>query len=455
MFSPKIESLTVPEYSIKCFYFKFFVVFNTNKCYYGQKYGDDMEKLKDKLNKCKNFVVCGALGLSSVFLVSDNKQPSPETAKKQETIKKHENLIRNYSMIEAFSYGLCNSIGDQIRKADYRTDPITINKKAIEQGTSILSGISLPVLPDSILKEFPEAIPESNTPKKKNPSHVFGGYYSGVATVKLNFFKADTISEPNLSAEMKKRIVNFVKTYNDSIRLQSCVTHEFTHKARNPSKNNAKKIRKLGIVIREKGLYDYNVLPEEDAKLNNHDEIGANISSLLRQREIFKETGDLSAFYPEFSEYVKAVENGQINPFATNKIDKAKERFFIAKTVTDYWKKASLRSYEKAAIMKMYVLAEGGKYRKKNSIMNFSFEWQNAEPTATSPEYKNALNNAYTFIMDNELVNMNYISDGGIEDVKVTRIMEAHAKSIKVKIKEATEKPLCPPYRYDGKPKFR
>lgn len=89
------------------------------------------------------------------------------------------------------------------------------------------------------------------------------------------------------------------------------------------------------------GMYAYAISREQAYKLNMHDEISANIASLLSLREEYLKTGDISIFekseYGCFSFYGEAIKRGEINPKSEYKEDFDKEMRFIANQTQKMW----------------------------------------------------------------------------------------------------------------------
>jgi pyruvate/2-oxoacid:ferredoxin oxidoreductase beta subunit len=88
------------------------------------------------------------------------------------------------------------------------------------------------------------------------------------------------------------------------------------------------------------GVYAYAISKEQAYKLNMHDEISANIASLIYLRDKYLKTGDISVFEEEggrFSFYANAIENGEINPFNNSKEDFDKEMSLIANGTRNMW----------------------------------------------------------------------------------------------------------------------
>lgn len=400
-----------------------------------------MAKVKDILRKCVRWTLCGSMIFAADSPTKNNrpKYTAEELAP-----------LKNYSMIEAFKYGLVNSISDYIDQTHYRTDTTVINRATLEQGTSIMARVSLPELPEDILAEYPEAAEEikEEASSSKAPTFTRGTYNQHNYSTRVIHFVADTISEPNLSPEMKQRIVRLVDNFNDSIERKATLAHEFIHQDRSPSKTQRDKFKKISINVRSKSLHDYIVTPEENMKLYLHDEIGGNIGSLLLLREIYKKTGAISIFSKRFGDYKEAIESGQIKPFSNDPIEKEKERFFIAKYVTGLWEKNNLKNYENGSIRSAYRSAEKGRF-KEAAFPGLSTLGISADNPFYN-EYNKALDAAYTFIMDGEIVNMNYVSNSQIRDIPQTPKMAAHAKSIRRSAGiEETGKNVRPPYIYN------
>jgi len=292
-----------------------------------------------------------------------------------------QSLLRNYSMIEAFRHGLCNSIGGYIEKADYIVDTIPVNRQLFQKGNALYSA------------ESKEAT--------KNASISFGvyKYRKGKKQVILNYFKPDTLSDTNLSAAEKQKILNFAKKHNDPTKQQMILAHEFHHQACVPNPDE-----QLKNVVNPQSLFSFRVTTFEDAKLCFHNEICGDINAFLMLREIYLQQRDLNILTERFPEYAKAVKCGQLNPGSPNLPEKNKERLFIAKYITARWKKDKSKYYEGYAERQTGVLINQGKYQQN----------------CPGNEYRQALDFAYTFIMDGELVNLNYISNGEIADVEIS-----------------------------------
>lgn len=88
------------------------------------------------------------------------------------------------------------------------------------------------------------------------------------------------------------------------------------------------------------GMYAYAISPEQAYKINMHDEISANMASLVYLRDKYLKTGDISVFEEDdlrFCFYTDAIKKGEINPFSNKKEDFDKEMALIANGTRDMW----------------------------------------------------------------------------------------------------------------------
>ncbi len=89
-----------------------------------------------------------------------------------------------------------------------------------------------------------------------------------------------------------------------------------------------------------RGIYEYALSPEQAYKVNMHDEISANVASLIYLRDQYLKTGDISVFENEgtrFAFYTDALKNGEINPFSSKQEDFDKEMSLIANGTRNMW----------------------------------------------------------------------------------------------------------------------
>ena len=90
------------------------------------------------------------------------------------------------------------------------------------------------------------------------------------------------------------------------------------------------------------GMYAYALSVEQAYKIDMHDEISANMASLIYLRDEYLRTGDISVFDEcgmRFSFYTDAIKNGEINPFSNSKEDFDKDMSLIANGTRDMWVK--------------------------------------------------------------------------------------------------------------------
>ncbi|MBO6289641.1 MAG: hypothetical protein J6N45_04880 [Alphaproteobacteria bacterium] len=91
------------------------------------------------------------------------------------------------------------------------------------------------------------------------------------------------------------------------------------------------------------GMGAYAVSPEQAYKRNMHNEISANIASLIALRQRYLETGDLSLFDKReggrFAFYKEAIEKGEINPNSPYQEDFDKEMHLIVNGTQKMWMK--------------------------------------------------------------------------------------------------------------------
>ena len=88
------------------------------------------------------------------------------------------------------------------------------------------------------------------------------------------------------------------------------------------------------------GMLEYALSVEHAYKVDMHNEISANMASLIYLRDEYLKTGDISVFdeYDKrFSFYTDAIKNGEINPFSNSKEDFDKEMSLIANGTRDMW----------------------------------------------------------------------------------------------------------------------
>lgn len=351
--------------------------------------------LKNKIKLRRWLVRSAVIGTSlggSMTLLSSDTPITIQNEKKAPLI--------NYSMIEAFKYGLCNSIGDYIDKTSFAVDTVIINKKALDHGTASFSDGN-----DNL---------NATTGKKNMPRHTLAIYrfQNGKKEVALKYFVPDTLSETNLTSKDKQRILKFVANNNKKHIQRGLLAHEFIHQSRCPDGMAALKLK---VKVSKENLFNFKTTAYQDAKLCFHNEIGANIGTLLYQREEYLKTGDLSVFTGYNRKYAKEIESGRINPRSVDGDAKYAERLFIFKSISEQWMKNDKEYYSNYAITQTDLLDNAGKYIKNKGADH-------------NKEYIKALDLAYTFIMDGELVNLNFISANKVKDIEMTKTVKNHLK---------------------------
>lgn len=349
-----------------------------------------MAKAKDILHKCK-WWFCGAavVGGSYLYLAHNSKfRTEPQTEKPTmeifvppaklptlpvENLEDREKLI-GYSMVDAFKYGVINSISEYVDKAPHKTD--TIN----------------------FAGEFNQVI-----------TYGYHQKINGRKYVVLSHINPDTLSIAGASPRLKKMIVSFANYHNDSTKVKTIKAHELWHQATDPDVENGSDIDLLQKSTRS--VFDYNMTPVEFAKLCGHDEVASRINGLLFLREQYLQNGDSRIFKEEYAFYGRAVRSGRIDPMSEAPEDIEKERMFIFKSMHEQWESKHKYNYEDYPVAKL----------DEHVPMN----------TEQENEYDKALDREYTFIWKtpsgkSELVNMNYISDGIVPDIRLTdRVEEA------------------------------
>nr|QIM10578.1 hypothetical protein PlAlph_4700 [uncultured Alphaproteobacteria bacterium] len=350
-----------------------------------------MTEVKDVLHKCK-WWFCGAaiVGGSCLYLAHNSKfrsQPQPEPEKMEifippvpqrtapvEDLADKEKLI-GYSMVDAFKYGVINSISDYVDRAPHKTDTI------------------------KFAGEFNQVI-----------TYGYHQKINGKKYVVLSHIEPDTISVAGASSKLKKMIISFAKYHNDSTKVKTIKAHELWHQASDPDVENGTDINLANKSTRS--IFDYNSTTEEFAKICGHDEISSRLNGLLYLREQYLQNGNSRIFKDEYSFYGRAIRSGKIDPNSENAADVENERLFMFKSLIEQWESKHKYNYEDYAIAKL--------------------EEHHPMDKGQTSEYDHALDRAYTFIWktpsgDSKLVNMNYISGEIVPDIRLTDQVEEAA----------------------------
>lgn len=246
-----------------------------------------------------------------------------------------------------------------------------------------------------------------------NSSLCLGRYLPKIDRVYMKHFVADTTETDSIQ---KYGILDFVKKYNNKNTLYSSLAHEFKHQD-----NHRNKFQK------------FDVCPQDFARLCQHNEISAQITSLLYQRELYIKTKDLSVFEPRFKKYREAINKGIITPCKDDSFKKEFEKRYIVKTVSDWWVKSLQKKYE--AVTLLYLR-----------------DWLNdskIKPEESKPqEYQKALDVCYSFIMDGKLTNLNYFNNSRLKDVNLTTKMATTIDKYNLKVEPVrdTVKTISKPF---------
>lgn len=104
----------------------------------------------------------------------------------------------------------------------------------------------------------------------------------------------------------------------------------------------------------DRGLYAYAMSREQLYKVNMHDEISANLASLVYLRDQYLKTGDVSIFEREdggrFAFYGEAIKNGVIEPNSDDPEKFAKEMSLMVNGTQKMWMECFSESYVKQNI---------------------------------------------------------------------------------------------------------
>lgn len=351
-----------------------------------------MAKAKDILHKCK-WWFCGAaiVGGSCLYLAHNSKfrtETQPEKPKMEifvppaklpitpvENPEDKDKLI-GYSMVDAFKYGVINSISEYVDKAPHKTD--TIN----------------------FAGEFNQVI-----------TYGYHQKINGKKYVVLSHIEPDTLSIPDASPRLKRMIISFARHHNDPTKVKTIKAHELWHQATDPDIENGADIKLEQKSTRT--VFDYNSTTLEFAKICGHDEIGSRINGLLYLREQYLQNGDSRIFKDEYAFYGRAIRGRKIDPFSTNPQDVENEQLFIFKSMLEQWESKDKYNYEDYPVAKL--------------------EEHHPMEAGQKSEYNEALDRIYTFIWktpsgESKLVNINYISGGIVPDIRLTDRVEEAAR---------------------------
>ena len=213
-----------------------------------------------------------------------------------------------------------------------------------------------------------------------------GKYVETKDSVYLHYFIPDT---SNVSPELKQEIMDFVNYYNSPSIYGGDRAHEWKHFDTMHALREKVSKQKLP----KKIAFRADVSPEEIIKFNQHNEIASRIATVLYQRELYKQSGDLSVFSSFASEYKQAIENGIFNPLFMSPEQSELENRYIASVISKWWIKHEQHKNPYVNRQKLEIWFKKGKKKRFDD----------------NPElYTKMLNLTYTFIKDGHLINMNY-----------------------------------------------
>lgn len=146
------------------------------------------------------------------------------------------------------------------------------------------------------------------------------------------FFSQNNIKQPDMK-DIRKANKSF-KAFTSDMDTKYTIAHEEKHHINDLS-----------------GVNLVTTTIEQAYKLNMHDEISANMAMILEMRNQYRETGNFGDKYPKKLQfYVDAVENGEINPNATDKQGFDKEMSFIMNETQKMWENDYADLYKKQSL---------------------------------------------------------------------------------------------------------
>lgn len=157
-----------------------------------------------------------------------------------------------------------------------------------------------------------------------------GAYYEGLKDkITVHYFKVDTAGMGPIDGVDALEQAEFMNTYYNS---DAVLVHENKHRD-----NEAKGLERI---------ISFDVSQRQAIKLQEHNEVSANIAGLLNVREKYLQTGKLDINHPMYQFYEDAVLNGKIDPHSNDKAMFDKEMHLIVNGVKDYWDKHSHKQYD-------------------------------------------------------------------------------------------------------------
>ena len=172
-------------------------------------------------------------------------------------------------------------------------------------------------------------------------------------------FQVDTLSEKTstggyFTPSDNTITINYVegdKAFNEWSGSKALLIHEQKHR------DNQKE-----------GLKAYAISDEQAYKIGMHNEISANMASLIYLRNQYLKTGDMKVFDEEegrFSFYADAIKSGEINPFSQSDEDFDKDMALIANGTRDMWVREFASKYAESHLNNAEYFGEkDGKHAK-------------------------------------------------------------------------------------------
>lgn len=207
--------------------------------------------------------------------------------------------------------------------------------------------------------------------------------------IRLNYLKADTLEADSAT---KVKIVNKQKKYSTPQSVVFRLLHEARH-----------------YYNHLRGVKSYGVSAEQFAKLCIHDELSAQLTVLIDQRNNYLQTKNLNAFEDNFKFYRNAVASKKIAPSPYKISDE--EIFLMGKGITEWWMKNFPERYSNAHSLIVKNWLKAGFFMNKRP---------------NNKRYRQKLDVCYSFVINGQQVNFREaIPDVDIHE-KVKKTIDAY-----------------------------